>query len=59
MKMSESDWQAEEDARVLAEYQGILDDKKRMKKAVAVAKKRAAEMQKLADAMSKVSNLGK
>lgn len=48
-------WQAEDDARVMAQYQEIMGDKSRMSRAVKVAKKQAADLTKRANAMQNVA----
>ena len=49
-------WQAECDARTMAEYQAIMNDKSRMKMAMAEAKRQANALEKQANAMKQVSN---
>ena len=56
IKMSEKDWQAENDAHVMAQYQEILGDKARMSRAIKVAKKQAADLSKRASAMQSVAS---
>jgi len=51
---SEKEWQAESDARTLAEYQKIMGDKDRMSRALKIAKREAARYREQADAMDKV-----
>lgn len=48
-------WQAECDARTMAEYQAIIADKARMARAVKEAQKQASDLNKRAAAMTKVS----
>lgn len=55
-KSQEQKWQAEEDARTMARYQEILNDKARMRRAVKVAKEQASDLNKRAAAMNKVAN---
>lgn len=50
-------WQAEDDARTMARYQEILNDKTRMDRAVKVAKQQANDLNKRASAMSQVANI--
>lgn len=50
-KFNEKQWQAEEDARVLARYQEIMLDNKRKAAAIKQAKSEADRLQKSADAM--------
>ena len=45
------EWQAQDDARVMAQYQEILSDKSRMNRAVKEANKQASDLSKRADAM--------
>ena len=51
----EQQWQAESDARTMADYQEILGDKARMQRAVKVAKQQAADLSKRANAMQNVA----
>lgn len=51
-------WQAEEDARTMAEYQDILGDKARMGRAIKVAKRQASDLQRRANAMGNVARTG-
>lgn len=56
--MSKSDnlkWQAESDASTLAAYQEIINDKARMNRAIKVAKTKAADLTKRANAMQSVA----
>lgn len=55
----ERQWQAESDARTMAEYQQILGDKPRMQRAIKVAKQQAADLSKRANAMKNVATYGK
>lgn len=50
---TERDWQAEDDARVLASYQDILNDKARLKRAMRAAEKRAKELEDAASSARK------
>lgn len=52
----DKDWQAEEDAMTMARYQEIVGDRTRMQKAMKVARQRAADLSKRADAMQKVAS---
>ena len=52
----ERDWQAEDDARTMAQYQEILQDKSRMDRAIKAAKTKANDLNKRADAMNRVAN---
>jgi len=51
----EQEWQAEDDARTMARYEEIMGDSKRKARAIKKAKEQAADLQKRADAMTKVS----
>ena len=44
-------WQAESDARTMAQYQEILQDKARMNRAIKEANKQVADLQKRTNAM--------
>lgn len=48
-------YQAEEDAYTMARYEELMQDKGRVKRAVSVARKRADDLKKQADTMSRVS----
>lgn len=52
-KMSKQDlqWQAEGDARVMAQYQEIISDSARKNRAIKEANKQAADLTKRANAM--------
>lgn len=54
-KKQEQQWQAEEDARVMATYQEILGDSGRMNRAIRVAEKQAKDLSKRASAMQSVA----
>lgn len=54
-KTQEQIWQAEEDARTMANYQEILNDKGRLGRAIKVAKKQATDLNKRANAMQSVA----
>ena len=58
-KMSKQDlqWQAESDASVMARYQEIMSDKPRMNRAIAEARKQAADLNKRANAMDSVASI--
>ena len=56
MKAREKEWQAQDDARIMAQYQEILNDKGRMSRALKEAQKQSNELQKRANAMKKVAN---
>ena len=48
-------WQAESDASVMATYQEIMGDKARMRRAINMAKTRALDLTKRANAMQSVA----
>lgn len=52
---TEKQWQAEDDARTMANYQEILSDKSRMQRAIKVAKQQAADLNKRANTMQSVA----
>ena len=56
-KMSKQDqqWQAESDARTMAQYQEILGDRARMSRAIKVAQKQAQDLTRRANAMQTVA----
>lgn len=54
-KQQEQQWQAESDARTMANYQEILGDKARMQRALKMAKQQASELTKRANAMQSVA----
>lgn len=47
-------WQAEDDARIMAVYQEITNDKLRMNRAIKEAQRQANDLQKRANTMKKV-----
>ena len=51
----EQKWQAMDDARTMASYQEIINDKARMSRAIKVAKQQAADLNKRAAAMQSVA----
>jgi len=55
-KKSEQQFQAESDAYTMAQYQEILGDKARMNRAIRVAKEKAMDLNKRANAMQTVAN---
>lgn len=55
-KADERKWQAESDARTLANYQEIMGDKARMQRAVKVAKQQAADLSKRANVLQNVAS---
>lgn len=58
MVKSERQWQAESDARTMADYQEIIGDKARMQRAIKVARKQASDLSKRASAMQNVAKAG-
>ena len=52
---NENRWQAESDAETMARYEEIMNDSKRRAAAIKVAKDRAADLTKRANAMQKVA----
>lgn len=48
-------WQAESDAQTMATYQEIMSDKSRMNRAIKVARSKAADLSKRANAMQSVA----
>ena len=58
-KMTKQDqqWQAESDARTMAQYQEILSDKARMSRAIKEANKQANELSKRASAMQNAAKM--
>jgi DNA polymerase III delta prime subunit len=54
-KNQELKWQAESDASTMATYQEIMSDKARMRRAINVAKAKAADLSKRANAMQNVA----
>lgn len=56
---NEKKWQAEYDAKTMAEYQAIISDKSRMKRAMAEAKRQAEFLSKQANQMNKVADTSK
>ena len=54
-KAQEQRWQAEDDARTMANYQEILSDKGRLGRAIKVAKAQATDLNKRANAMQSVA----
>ena len=57
-KKQELQWQAESDASTMATYQEIMSDKARMRRAINVAKSKAADLSKRASAMQNVAKSG-
>lgn len=58
-KLSKQDlqWQAESDARTMAQYQEIMSDKSRMNRAIKEANKQAQDLTKRATAMKSAANI--
>ena len=58
-KMSKQDlqWQAEGDARVMAQYQEIMSDSARKNRAIKEANKQAADLTKRANAMKSAAGM--
>ena len=56
LKKSDQQWQAECDARTMATYQEILQDKARMNIAIREANKQAQDLKKRATAMHNVAS---
>ena len=52
---TEKDWQADDDARVMAQYEEIMADSARKARAVKAAKSMATDLNKRANAMNKVA----
>lgn len=51
----EREWQAQDDARIMAQYQDILADKARLNRAVKEATKQTKELEKRVASMKKVA----
>lgn len=56
---SELQWQAESDANTIAQYQEIISDKARLRRATTAARKQASNLTKRANAMSKAASIKK
>lgn len=56
MSADEKRWQAESDARTMAQYEEIMQDAARRRAAVAEAKKQASDLNKRAAVMNKVAS---
>lgn len=56
MRAQELKWQAESDARTMAQYQEIMADKARMGRATKEARKQASDLTKRAAAMSRAAS---
>ena len=54
-KAQEQKWQAQDDARIMAQYQEIMNDKGGKNRALKEAKAQARDLQKRANMMSKVA----
>lgn len=59
MGFNEMKWQAESDARTLAEYQAIMSDSKRKSRAMSEARKQANDLEKRLKTMRAVSSKNK
>ena len=57
MTTDELKWQAESDARTMAEYQQILGDKTRMNRAIREAERQAKDLNKRASAMQSAAKI--
>jgi hypothetical protein len=57
MTTDELKWQAESDARTMAEYQQILGDKTRMNRAIKEAERQAKDLNKRASAMQNAAKI--
>ena len=55
-KKQEQQWQAQDDARVMTQYQEIISDKSRMGRAIKEANKQAADLSKRANALKSAAN---
>ena len=55
-KKQQQDWMAESDAHTMAQYEEIVADPARMRRAVNAAKKQAAALSKSANTMQKVAS---
>lgn len=55
MSADEKRWQAESDAETMARYEEIMNDNTRRSAAVKVARQRATELTKRANAMTRVA----
>jgi hypothetical protein len=58
-KARELKWRAEDDARIMAQYEEIMQDKARMNRAVKEAQSQANDLQKRANTMKNVANARK
>lgn len=58
MNIDEKRWQAEEDARTIARYLELMQDKQRVKEASKIAKLKVEELEKQLGAMRKVARKG-
>ena len=56
-KKQEQQWQAQDDARVMAQYQEIMGDKTRMNRAIREAEKQAKDLSKRANAMQSAAKI--
>ena len=56
-KKQMTQWQAEDDARTMANYQEIMSDKSRMNRAIKEANRQATDMTKRANLMKSAANV--
>ena len=56
-KKEEQKWQAQDDARVMAQYQEILGDKTRMRRAIKEAERQAKDLNKRASALQNAAKV--
>lgn len=56
-KKQEQQWQAESDARTMAQYQEIMSDSARKNRAIKEANKQAADLTKRANAMRSAASM--
>lgn len=54
-KAQEQKWQAESDASTMADYQALMQDKGRVRRAIKVAQERAKDLTKRANVMQNVA----
>ena len=59
MTKDEQQWQAESDARTMADYQEIISDKARMSRAIKEANKQASNLSKRAGIMKSAAKIRK
>lgn len=56
-KKQEQQWQAQDDARVMAQYQEIISDKARMGRAIKEANKQAQDLARRASALKSAASM--